>query len=330
MRAADVVVLGSANLDLVLSVPSIPRAGETVLAGELRRNPGGKGLNQAVAAARCGARTAFLGAVGDDPEGALLVAALEHAGVDVTAVRRTHDDTGTAVVVVDGAGENSIVVAPGANSSMTALRVAESAAIGGAAVLLAQLEIPVGAVLQGAAEARRAGARTILNAAPARALPDELWSLLDVLVVNEDEALSMAAQPGTDQPGTDPPGTDQPGTDVVLAAAALAGRVPLVVVTLGAQGALVADRDGSAQRIGAPAAEVVDTTGAGDTFCGVLAAALAEGAPVQDAVRLANAAASLSVERHGAVPSIPDRAESEARRTSSPPVSSASGRKPPP
>lgn len=285
----DVVVLGSANRDLVLSVQALPRPGETVLARSLRRNAGGKGANQAVAAARGGASTAFVGAVGTDPDGDLLAGALADAGVNLCRLRRSELPTGTALVVVDDNGENHIVVAPGANATMQALRAEDAAATRGAAVLLVQLEVPLSIVVEAAAVACDAGVRVVLNAAPASALPSALWPSLDVLVVNEHEAVAVSGG----------------ARGIDSAVTALLGRVPRVVVTLGAAGALVADRSGGRERIAAVAARVVDTTGAGDTFCGVFAAALAAGELVPDAVCLANAAASLSVETPGAVPSIP-------------------------
>ena len=274
----DVLVLGSANLDVVLRVAALPRPGETVLALGRETGPGGKGANQAVAAARSGARTAFLGAVGDDAGGAVVRASLSAAGVDLSALRVAPSATGSAYVMVDERGENAIVVEPGANAGLVDLDEAELTVIAGGTVLLCQLEVPLATVTAAVRHARSAGVRTVLNAAPACALPDELLAALDVLVVNEQEAAVVAQG--------DP---------------ALELRVPEVVVTLGAEGALVRVRGQALARVpGVPARTVVDTTGAGDVFCGALVAAQARGVPLLEAVAHGCAAASLSVERPGA------------------------------
>lgn len=283
----DVVVVGSANVDLVLMVERIPRPGETVLASGLTRGPGGKGANQAVAAARAGARTTFVAALGDDDGGRLLRDALTEAGVDQGLVRTSTEPTGTAIITVDGAGENAITVAPSANAGLT-LDAAAITAIREAAVVLAQLEIPFGTV-RAAAEA---GRYTILNAAPAAELDPDLLAHLDLLVVNEHEASIVSAVDG----------------DPSVTGRALLERVPAVVVTLGADGALVLRRDADPEHVPGFAVPVIDTTAAGDTFCGVLAASLARGDALPAAVRRANAAASLTVQRAGAIPSIPNTA----------------------
>lgn len=273
----DVVVVGSANLDVVLTVQAIPRPGETVLAHGRATGPGGKGANQASAAARAAARTAFVCALGDDDAGRVLRDAL--ADVDLH-VQQTPTPTGTAYVVVDAHGENAIVVDSGANAELV-LVGEQRALLAEAAVVLCQLEVPMTTV----AEALRAArGLAVLNAAPAAALPDEVVAAVDVLVVNESEAQAVS-------------GTDQ--LDAALAA--LVERVPEVVVTLGAQGAVVARRGQSPVAVPAvPARQVVDTTGAGDAFCGAFAAARARGVDAVEAARLACAAASLSVERAGA------------------------------
>jgi ribokinase len=290
-----VVVVGSANVDLVVPVPRHPGPGETVLGGDLVRAAGGKGANQAVAACRAGgARTTFVGAVGRDESGELLLASLSSAGVDTTPVVRADAATGTALISVGPAGENVIVVAPGANARLTvgaevAARLAE------ADVVLAQLEVPVATVVD-AARARRPGARLVLNAAPSRPIPTELWDEVDVLVVNEHEAGDLVGPADAARPGAD------------ACAAALLDRVPAVVVTLGARGCLVAERGRPATRIAAPRVDPVDATGAGDTFCGVLAAHLARGAALTDAARVAVVAGALAVTRPGAQDAVPDAA----------------------
>jgi ribokinase len=291
-RSGRVTVLGSCNLDLVLPVARIPGPGETVLAAGLSRVPGGKGANQAVAAARAGADCRIVGAVGRDDAGRLLRSALVESTVDVSRLRELDVPTGLAVVTVAADGENAIVVAAGANAELAPLLAADLASIAAAAVLLVQLEVPLAAVRAGAVAARRAGALVLLNAAPARPLPADLLELVDLLVVNEHEAAALAELPGADP--------DQ-------AALRLVRAVPAVVVTLGAAGSLYRTASGVTERVAAVPARVVDTTGAGDTFCGVLAAELAAGRPVGSAIRWASAAASLAVETAGAVPSIPDR-----------------------
>ena len=278
----DVVVVGSANLDVVLDVRAVPRPGETVLARGRTTGPGGKGANQAVAAARSGARTAFVGAVGDDDAAAVLLDALGDAGVGTSAALLSPQTaTGTAYVVVDEAGENAIVVDPGANATLTGLGDAQRDLVAAAAVVLCQLEVPLGAVREALAAA---GGLRVLNAAPAQPLPDDVAALLDVLVVNAQEARDVAGAASLDE-----------------AVPLLLARVPEVVVTLGPDGALVARRGEDPVAVpGVPARRVADTTGAGDAFTGAYAAARAAGADALDAARTGCAAGSLAVERAGA------------------------------
>jgi ribokinase len=292
----DVVVLGSANVDVVVQVARIPAPGETVLGTDRAQHPGGKGLNQAVAAARAGASTAFVGSVGRDPEGDLLLETMRIEGIDTEAVTRGDEPTGTALVVVQESGENSIVVVPGANGSPTAFPPDDAALFGPRTVFVVQLEIPLPRVLEGVARAHAAGALVLLNAAPARPLPDSLLATVDVLVVNEHEAVALT-------------GSDDPGQ----AARVLAAWVGDVVVTLGAQGAVHVTSDGSRTSEPGRSADVVDTTGAGDAFVGVLAAALATGTGLPQALHRAVAAGSLAVEKRGAVPSMPTYDEIDAR-----------------
>jgi ribokinase len=292
---SDVVVLGSANLDLVYAVPSIPAPGETVLASGQARHPGGKGLNQAVAASRAGASTAFLGALGDDAAAEILLAALVESDVDVEGVRRVSGPSGSALIAVDDTGENAIVVASGANATMESLLDAEQSAIAAARVLVMQLEIPLSAVAAAAAGARAADTVVVLNAAPARALDPELLRGIDVLVVNEHERAVL--RPDGWSGGSD---TNHQGAK------------PIVVTTLGARGAHWSGPEGAGE-VAAPPANVVDTTGAGDTFTGGLAAGLASGLPMATAVERAVVAATISVETEGAVPSIPTREQIDGR-----------------
>jgi ribokinase len=273
----DVCVVGSANLDLVASA-RIPRPGETVLATGYAEHAGGKGLNQAVAAARSGASTAMVATVGADPAGDTLVDVMREVGIDHRHVRRLDLPTGRALITVADDGENAIVVVPGANGGF---RFA-----GGppARVVLAQLEVPVAEVVAAFVAGRRAGAVTVLNPAPATELPDELLAVCDVVVPNEHEIEVLG------------------GVDALLAAG-----VGTVLVTRGSAGVDVVTAEGTFRQ--PPfAVEVVDTTGAGDAFCGAFAARRAAGDALDQAVRWAAAAGALATTVAGAVPSLP-RAE---------------------
>ncbi|KAA1394338.1 ribokinase [Aeromicrobium ginsengisoli] len=290
-----VVVVGSLNVDLALTCDTIPAPGETVLATAARRSAGGKGANQAVAAARAGgASTSIVGAVGDDPDGHYLLDQLGRAGVGTERVAVVAgQSSGLALITVDRAGENAIVVAPGANAAL-AIDAPDRELLHTADVVLAQLETPQQLVAE-AARSRRSGVPFILNAAPAAPLTDELAREVDVLVVNEHEARSVA-------------GTN----DLDEAIQLLVARFPVLLVTLGAGGSELHRADLPVIRARALTVPVVDTTAAGDTYCGVLAAGLAAGRPVERAMPIAGAAASLTVQRSGAQDSIPTRAEVEA------------------
>jgi ribokinase len=292
--APAIAVVGSLNLDLVVRVPRLPGPGETVSGDDVFSNPGGKGANQAVAAARLGRQVAMVGCVGDDQAGRDLLASLKADGVDTAHVRVVDDvPSGQAFITVSEDGENQIVVSPGANARLTVedVRAAEGA-LRAAAVTLLQLEIPLEAV---AAAARTAGGTVVLNPAPVRALPEELLAAVDVLVPNRVELAQLAAAP-------------VPAT--VEEAAALADRLPAgaVVVTLGGDGALVVGR-GHARHIPAVPVRPVDTTAAGDAFCGGLADALAAGAALEDAARWAARVAAAACTRPGAQASLPTPAE---------------------
>jgi ribokinase len=293
MSPPRVVVAGSANMDLVATAPVLPRPGETVLGRDFAMVPGGKGANQAIAAARAGASCAFLGAIGSDSFGVTLKARLAASGVDSAHARVVYGSSGVALVVVDGEGENTIVATPGANAAFTSLTEAELATIRGADVLVAQLEIPVETVTEAALAARAAGVRVLLNAAPARALPAELLDAVDLLVVNEGEAFTISGH-----------GREDPG--------ALLSVVPRAVVTMGDEGAWYGDRDGTAARVSAFKVETVDSTAAGDAFTGALAVAWGEGREMLDAVRWACAAGAACARRLGASVSLPQRAEIDA------------------
>ena len=291
----DVCVVGSANLDLVATTARAPAPGETVLGRSYAEHAGGKGLNQAVAAARAGAETAFIGAVGQDRMGDALAAIMAEAGISGRLLRRSDEPTGQAFIVVDSRAENTIILVAGANGTVTALTAADRARIGDSEVLLMQLELPVGVVVDAVSVARASGTTIVLNAAPAQALPPSLLGGIDYLIVNEHEARLLGES-----------------EDVEKASAALAGRIPQVIVTLGSDGAVLYGGGVRVGRIPARSVSAVDTTGAGDAFCGAFAAAIAEGTPMVAAAEFATAAASLSVQVLGAVPSIPRRAEIEA------------------
>ncbi|ASR56185.1 ribokinase [Cellulomonas sp. PSBB021] len=294
--AHDVVVVGSVNADLVVRVARHPRPGETLLGSTSDTLPGGKGANQAVAAARQGARVALVGAVGTDPQAAVALSALRAADVDLTHVRRVDGATGLAVVTVAGSGENTIVVVPGANATLTPARVDEArGTIARAAVCVLQLEIPLDTVAHAARLAHRHGTRVLLNAAPATALPRDVLRLADPLVVNEHEAATLLGR-----------ALDSPAA---AAAHELTGLgVRSVVVTLGAAGLVGHGPDG-AFSWSAPVVQPVDTTGAGDAFVGALAAGLAAGQPLRAASAHATRVAAYSVTRLGAQPSYPGPAD---------------------
>jgi ribokinase len=291
MSDGAVIVVGSVNADLVVSVRELPRPGETVTGGVFARHGGGKGANQAVAAVRLGARVRFVGAVGADDLGEEALGLLVDEGVDVSgAARLPGVPTGVAVIVVDERGENQIAVASGANGAITAQHVTDALGLDGHGVVLLNHEVPPAVVAAGVRAARDAGWTAILNPAPARDLSDDLAGV--ILTPNADEARRLTKE-----------------DDVEAAARVLAARTGApVLVTLGADGALLL-RDGMAERISAPRVQVVDTTGAGDTANGALAAELAAGHPLPDAVRFALAAAALSTRVAGARAGMPHRDE---------------------
>ncbi|MDP9181315.1 MAG: ribokinase [Actinomycetota bacterium] len=265
-------VVGSTNVDLVLQVPALPAAGETVLSVDSRREAGGKGGNQAVALARLGAEVRFVSAVGDDADGRWSVELLAAEGVDVTDVATVDAPTGLAVVTVDATGENSIVVSQGANALVAAPLHFD------ADVLLVSLEVPLSTIEQSVALARRLAVPVVLNAAPAQALPAALLDDVDVLIVNEPEWATLGRT--------------------------ATGRV---VVTLGSQGCRVID-GGQERQVPAVPVEVVDTTGAGDCFAAALAYGIGLGHPLEQACRLAVRAAAFSVTAAGARGGLPNLA----------------------
>jgi ribokinase len=279
-NVCDVCVVGSANLDLVATASRLPNPGETVLGRDYAEHPGGKGLNQAVAAARAGARTSFVSAVGDDSAGSVLLEVMRHDGIDTSRVaRRSGVPTGRALIGVSDDGENSIIVVPGANATV------EVEALPRCAVLLAQLEVPLDAIERAFRLARQAGTTTVLNPAPAQPLDRSLLELCDVVVPNEHEAELLGG-----------------------AAALLDLGARAVVTTRGSEGAMLTTRTGSVP-VAPLRVDARDTTAAGDTFCGSLCARLAIGEPIEQALRFASAAAAISTTRAGAVPSVPTLVE---------------------
>ena len=278
----DVVVVCSANLDLVATVDRLPGPGETVQGHSYAEYPGGKGLNQAVAAARGGAHTAFVGAVGQDAAGTDLLAVMSEEGIDTEGVAVVAAPTGRALIGVGAAAENLIIVVAGANDAVTGHHLPPCR------VVLSQLEVPVDAIRAAFTAARAQGAITVLNPAPAKLLPDDVLALCDILTPNEHEVELLG------------------GVDHLLSLGARA-----VVVTLGARGAALHTADGD---VAIPPFQVtpVDTTAAGDTFSGTLCARVAMGQDLPTALRAASAAGALCTTRAGAVPSIPYRAEVDA------------------
>lgn len=293
------LVFGSVNLDLVYRVDRLPRPGETVLGDDLVRLSGGKGGNQAHTAARVlgASRTAFVGCVGGDPEGDRLVADLEAAGVDVSAIARVDAPSGTAIIAVDDGGENTIAVLPGANRAWPADAV-ERAPIAAADVVAAQLEIPLPIVDAAFTRARAAGATTVLNAAPLDRAVIPLLDRVDVLVVNEGEAAELFGF-----------ANEIDDAEIERTREVFAGDL---VITLGADGAIVAPRDGGLERIPAFPVDAVDTVGAGDAFVGGLAAALADGATVREAAIVGAAGGALTATVVGARHPSLDRAAVDA------------------
>lgn len=294
-----VFVAGSINMDVVATAGRHPKVGETVAGQAVHYFPGGKGANQAVAAAKLGASTALIGRLGNDAFGQQLRTFLAAQGVDLALVKDTPDiHTGTAIITVADA-DNTIVVVPGANACVTAEDVAAAALTKGD-VAVSQFEIPLSTIGDFFKRARAAGAITILNPAPAMACRPDLLELVDVLVLNETELGFFA---NTELCDDDPPARFAEAAKRLSTAA-----MAVVCVTLGKRGVLVLV-NGEASMIAGREVKAVDTTGAGDCFVGALAAQLANGAAIRDAITYANAAASISVQRMGAAPSMPTAAE---------------------
>lgn len=301
--AVRVAVVGGINIDLVIQVARFPEPGETILGGDLETIAGGKGANQAVAAARLGAEVAMVGRVGDDVFAGRLKQNLDEAGVDVSHVSGSVDTaSGVALIMVDKKGQNNIVVASGANAKVTPEDVEGAAeVITTADVLLLQLEIPLKSVRRAAELAHEQGVKVVLNPAPARNLPAEFLSLIDILIPNEIETNALSGKP-----------TTSPEEIKVAMAELRSLGVETVILTAGELGAFLAEAAGDRRFPAFSPKQVVDTTAAGDAFVGGLATAIGEGKRLSEAVPWGNAAGALAVTRAGAQPSLPSRTEVEA------------------
>lgn len=306
MSKKNIIVVGSSNTDMIIKLDHIPRPGETILGGEFVTAAGGKGANQAVGAARAGGKVTFIARVGRDMFGDKAVAGFVKEGINTNYILRDKSlPSGVALIFVAKDGENSIAVAGGANGSLSPADVKKAGKVfAGASVLVMQLETPLNTVQVAAELAEKAGVRVILNPAPARPLPDKLLRKISIITPNETEAELLTGV--------------RVNSEAAASRAAsklLARGVKMVILTLGARGAFVADKTGR-QLVTGFKVKAVDTTAAGDIFNGALAVALAEGKPLLDAVRFANAAAAISVTRFGAQPSAPGRKEIEQKMSS--------------
>ena len=292
----SVVVVGSLNVDLVIGLERMPDPGETVLGHSLERHPGGKGLNQAVAAARLGAQVHMVGAVGSDDSGGWLRSIVASEGIGDIAIATQDGPSGTALIEVDATGMNRIVVVPGANDRVTAAQVtAAIESMDQVSVVLTQGEVPITAIEAALRAGRARGARTILNPAPVRDYPDSLLPLVDILVPNEHEAAQLSGMPVETAADADD-----------AARYFMSKGVLYVVITRGGDGAVWCSADGNGHVPAFPVTPI-DTVAAGDAFCGALAAALDSAVSFNDALRWASAAGALATTAAGAVPSLPMR-----------------------
>jgi ribokinase len=291
---SDILVVGSLNMDLVVRAPRFPAPGETISGEDLAIIPGGKGANQAVAAARLGADVSMLGRVGSDVFGQALLDNLSNNQVDVSRVQRDSAATGTATIIVDAHGQNSIVLSPGANGKVMPADVAD---LPEARILILQFEIPPDAVFRAAQLAREKGMRVIVNPAPARKVRPELLKLVDILVPNESELSLLTGTPVNDSASAE-----------AAARLMIAQGAGMVIVTRGEHGSLTVTPN-DIYHVPAFQVDVIDTTAAGDAFIGGLAVSLAEDKPIREALTYANACGALATTKFGAQPSLPTRDE---------------------
>lgn len=297
MQSKKILVIGSSNTDMTIRSKTLPKEGETLLGNDFRIGQGGKGANQAVAAKKLGGDVTFVCKVGRDLFGDNAVALYSESGLDPASVLRSSSPTGVAFITVDDEGKNSIVVASGANSDLLESDIeALRELISSADILLLQLETPIPSVVKAASIAHEAGAKVILNPAPAQTLPDELLASVSLLIPNETEAEKLTGVEIRDERGA------------IEAAKILKSKgVDEIIITLGSDGSLVFD--GECDHVPARKVKALDTTAAGDTFCGALCVALSEGRTLLESVKFATKASSLSVQKMGAQDSIPTRAE---------------------
>jgi ribokinase len=297
----SILVFGSINMDVVTACERHPRIGETVLGQSVAFHPGGKGANQAIAAARCAGKSFLMGSVGVDDFGTRMLAYLQENDVDVSGITvESSSSTGVAIIAVDRQGSNTIVVTPGAN----ALAKAPAHLPGtlcSPAIALAQLETPIAEIARLFAMIRRSGGTTILNPSPYQPLPQELLQNTSVMISNEHEFAEITGRPASDKP-----------QDIIAHLRSNDLPLPCCIITLGAEGCILAERGRAPVHIHGHKVEALDTTGAGDCFAGWFGAELAWGRTVEDAARRANAAAALSVTHAGAGPSMPTKSEVES------------------
>lgn len=297
---SNIVVVGSLNMDLVVQVPEIPKPGETVLGNDFNTFPGGKGANQAVAAARLGSSVTMIGQVGKDAYGESLINILAEEGVNVDCVSiDVQNATGVAMISVDSHGQNSIAVASGANFTLTKGHIRDAwGKIRDTDILIMPLETPSDTILEAARQAKCRDAQVVLNPAPSRLLEEELLSLVDVLVPNEHEIFQILAYSNLEENEVE-----------TVARAMISKGVTSVVTTLGSNGVSIVDREKNEIRLSPYSVDVLDTTAAGDSFVAALAVGLAEGKKLVDACHYANAVGALTVTKMGAQPSLPTRSE---------------------
>lgn len=296
MSQKSILVIGSSNTDMTAKTAELPRPGETVLGGVFTMGPGGKGANQAVAAQRLGGKVKFICKVGHDMFGDNAVAQYEKEGLDTSGILRSELPSGVALIFVDSHAENCIVVASGANGDITEEDIEKSRKdLESCGILLLQLETPIPAVLKAAQIAHKAGAMVVLNPAPACPLPEEIFKSIDLFIPNETELSTFSGIPVTSK------------EEAEKAAAAMQAKgVGRLIVTMGSKGALICE-GGPSVFVPAHKVKAVDTTAAGDTFCGALCVAISEGKSLKEAAEFACAASALTVQKMGAQNSIPYR-----------------------